>query len=126
MEYLSQRGYKYLYVYDDCFVSTNYDRLDQIVELFSRYDFEYHIDARYELLSTPILEKISSINFHTIKIGIQSSSLEVNEVVNRTMNISRFIQTIETLQKKNIQITLDMILGLPTESLSQFLHTLEF
>jgi len=49
LDYLSSNGYKSIYLYDDCFLTTNYSRLDQILELLNSYDLNYYTAIRYEM-----------------------------------------------------------------------------
>ena len=47
----------------DNYVNTNYNRLEEINSLLSKYSFTYKIDSRYELLNEKIFEKLNSVNF---------------------------------------------------------------
>jgi radical SAM superfamily enzyme YgiQ (UPF0313 family) len=41
LDYLEELQYEYVYFYDDCFVTTNLRRMDEIIELLGKYRFEY-------------------------------------------------------------------------------------
>lgn len=126
LDMLSKLGYKTIDFFDDCFISTNLNRLDEVKEMLGEYDFSYKIDVRYELLTPLIFEKLKDINFSSIKIGLQSSSIATNQEIKRSFDFSRFKQTIKEMKEKEISIYIDLILWLPWESLSDFIKTLHF
>ena len=58
LDYLQKLWYRYIYFYDDCFITTNKDRLCKIVNLLNKYDFTYWISSRYEIFNIKILNEI--------------------------------------------------------------------
>ncbi len=126
LDVLEKLWYKTIRFFDDCFISTNYNRLEEINNLLSQYSFTYKIDSRYELLNEKIFKKLNSVNFWAIKIGLQSKSMQVNKEMNRNFSENHFKMTIENLKWKWISVNIDMILWLPEEVLAEFIKTLHF
>ena len=126
LDYLEEVWYRYIYFYDDCFITTNLDRIDEIIELLWNYSFSYWIAARYEVCSNNILEKLSKINISRIQIWLQSISKLSNIESKRWFDIKWFSEVMENFKKKNIKVTLDLILGLPWEWVKDFLKTFEY
>ncbi len=126
LDYLHWMKYEYIYFYDDCFITTNLHRLDGIIALLSKYNFSYGISARYEVCTNDALMRISKLNIKRIQIGLQSVSIGVNKETNRWFQKEKFTSTIEKIKNLWIDISLDIILGLPSEGLSWFLSTFRY
>lgn len=126
LDYIQKLGYKNIYLYDDCFVSTNENRLDKIVSLFSEYNFSYQIASRYETLNEINLEKLSWANITVIQVWLQSISKIANRDSKRNIDIEKFKNVIENMKLKGIEISIDLILWLPGDYLKDFLKTFHF
>lgn len=126
LDHLSELWYDSIYFYDDCFISTNLDRLDELLDILKQYDFSYQISSRYETLTLDNIEKLSSINISRIQIWLQSISIETNINMKRSLNLDEFKKRIIYMKSKWINISLDLILWLPTETLKDFIETLNF
>lgn len=126
LDYLKELQYEYIYFYDDCFVTTNLNRMDEIVELLSQYPFEYGIAARYEVCTPNNLMKLAKINIKRIQVGLQSISMEVNKDTKRWFRKEAFEKTVQKMKTLGIGLSLDIILGLPWEWLKGFLKTFNY
>ncbi len=126
LDYLEELKYSYIYFYDDCFITTNLDRLDDILRLLSNYSFEYGISARFEVCTPKNLILLSQLNIQRIQIWLQSISLEVNKETKRVFNKAAFEKTIKKMQWFWISISLDIILGLPWEWMKWFIQTFNY
>lgn len=126
LDYLQELHYDYIYFYDDCFITTNLNRIDEIIELLSKYNFSYWIAARYEVCTSSILKKISKLNIKRIQIWLQSISLKVNNETKRGFNLKEFSKTLNELNHLGISVSLDLILWLPGEWLKWFLKTFNY
>lgn len=126
LDTMQQFWYTSVYLYDDCFVSTNSDRLDELLELFSHYNFSYQIAARYEVLDEINLEKLSKANINIIQVWLQSTSKNTNINSNRNLDLNNFNSAIQNMKKRWINISIDLILWLPWDTLKDFIQTLNF
>jgi len=70
--------------------------------------------------------KISSQNRVRIGIGIQTINQDVLAVIRRKIPVSYFEKAFNLLQKENIVIKSDIILGLPLETKESYFKTIEF
>lgn len=126
LDFLEKLWYRHIYLYDDCFFSTNEGRLDEIINLFSKYKFSYQIASRYEVLNQQVLKKILKGNITRIQIWLQSISKTSNMESKRNLNIQDFVDTIQELKTKWINISIDLILWLPWDKIQDFIKTLNF
>ena len=126
LDYLEKTYYEDVYFYDDCFPTTNYDRLDEILDLLSKYNFSYCISARYEICSPEILKKFAKANITMIQIWLQSVSLEANKESKRWFRQEAFSKILSQMKDLWIGISLDIILWLPWEWLKWFLKTFNY
>lgn len=113
LDILKNCGYSTVYVYDDCFGTTNYDRMSEIVKLFSEYDFEYQIAIRYEMCTPENLELMKGLKLSFVQIGLQSASKATNAKIGRNFHLERMKKVVEFLKKNGAFVSLDVILGLP-------------
>lgn len=126
LDYLAELKYEYIYFYDDCFITTNLNRIDELIILLSQYKFSYGISVRYEVCSSEILLKLSRVNIKRVQIGLQSISLKVNTEVKRWFHKWRFEKVLQQMKELWIIVSLDIILWLPGEWLKGFLKTFQY
>lgn len=127
IEYLRRAGIKRIYFYDDCFITTNKDRLDEVVAMMKKFpDVSYYIAIRYEACTPEILEKFIGITFYNVQIGLQS--IKHNSAHLRSFNNDKLISTIESMRKysRGSFISIDLILGLPGETVDEFKESFKY
>lgn len=113
LDVLKNCGFKTVYVYDDCFATTNFDRMAEIVELFASYDFEYQIAVRYETCTGDNLELLKNLKLSFVQIGLQSASKATNAKIGRNFHHERMKKVVSFLKENGAYVSLDVILGLP-------------
>ncbi len=126
LDYLKKMHYNDIYLYDDCFLTTNYDRLDVILELLWGYDFEYGISIRYEMCVPEIFKKLEYLNLYRVQVGLQSISIDANKNTNRFIHIWKFSDLVENFRARWVLVSIDLILWLPWETLKDFIATLNY
>lgn len=124
LEYLASAGVKNIYFFDDCFVTTNKNRLAAVVELMNRFPFSYYIATRYEACDEESLSLLATVNFSKVQIGLQS--ITHNSAHKRSFNHEKLVRTFDALNTQRDKISIDIILGLPGETKDDFLATLDF
>lgn len=126
LEYLKEMYYEDIYVYDDCFLTTNVDRLEDVLSLMWKYDFYYGLSIRYEMCNPKVFDMLKNINLYRVQIGLQSISLEANKITGRGLNIERFKWIVQKFRERGVVVSIDIILWLPWETLKDFLKTVTF
>lgn len=87
------------------------------------------IATRPDCLSDEIIELISSYNdklYTWVELGLQTSNEEVAKIINRGYTLDIFEDSLDRLRKKNIDVVVHTILGLPRESKEDMLNTIKY
>jgi radical SAM superfamily enzyme YgiQ (UPF0313 family) len=115
-----------VFVLDPTF-NINSERALRIMELIKKYasDIHFTFEIRAELLDERLAESFAELNC-SLQIGLQSSQIKVLKNVNRTLNPGEFSKKIDLLNKYGTVFGLDLIYGLPGDSLQGFLKSLDF
>lgn len=124
LAYLKSIGIVGVYFYDDCFVTTNKDRVDSIINLMLKYDFYYYIALRYEACNPDILSKLSRLKFYNVQIGLQSITHNADH--KRSFNHDKMVQAVDVFKRSGSTVSIDLILGLPGETKEDFEKTLQY
>ena len=131
MQYLIDRGARYLFMLDDCFVVKR-DRFVAILEAYKKRFSqrknmpEMMIMSRPEFLDEEIIQQFLEMNITYIQLGLQTIHPEAQFLMGRGVTLERFKQITQWLKKANIKICLDVIIGLPHDDLGHCLKTLDF
>lgn len=126
LDYLKEMYYRSVYLYDDCFLTSNWDRLDSLLELLSNYDFFYWISIRYEMCNSDIFTKLQQIKLYSVQIVLQSISMDSNKTTWSWLDLIKFKDLVLQFRNKWTIVSIDIILWLPWEKLKDFLKTVTF
>ncbi len=85
----------------------------------------FHFEIRAELLDEEMADLFAELDC-ALQIGMQSSDPRVLRAVGRTFDPDLFRARIDLLVRRNIVFGLDLIYGLPTDSLEGFHASLEY
>jgi radical SAM superfamily enzyme YgiQ (UPF0313 family) len=79
-----------------------------------------------EFLTEEAASMLKECGFTSVEVGLQSINPVVLKNINRPTNIKRFIDGIDALKKRHIDFVIDLIIGLPGETLQSFEETIKF
>lgn len=129
LQFLMQHSVAQVKLVDRTF---NYDarRADEIWRfiLEQNRSSHFHFEIAADLLNDAVLETLKLVPPDTFRfeIGIQSTSPATLEQVNRATDLGRLFYVIRRLKNEtNIELHLDLVAGLPGESYSGFLESLQ-
>lgn len=88
-------------------------------------DTFYYFEARAEFIDVELAKAFASIPC-ALQIGLQSADEKVLSLVNRTMNRKQFVNKISILNNCGVNFGLDLIYGLPGDTLSGFKNSIDF
>ncbi len=97
-----------------------------------RDEFEFEADAEISIEVDPreieadILDHLHNEGFNRVSIGVQDFNKEVQQLVNREQDEEFIIELVKRARQLGYRSTnLDLIYGLPKQTLESFKHTLE-
>lgn len=72
------------------------------------------------------LEELNNKTYLTIELGLQSTKKETNKLINRCETIDEFENMVKKLRKRNINVVVHIINGLPYETKEDMLNTVKY
>lgn len=80
--------------------------------------------ARIDTLDEQIIDKMKESNLSAIYIGLETGSEKMQGDINKNINITKAISTIQYLLSKGIKVTISFIYGLANESEEDLIETI--
>lgn len=126
IERFSAAGVEEVFVLDPTF-NADARRMAEAVRVFREAgpDLRYMIELRAELLGARQAELLAGINC-AVQIGLQSADPSVLANVNRGIDPDTFAARLRLLDEAGILYGLDLIYGLPGDTLAGFRRSLDF
>ena len=115
-----------IFVLDPTF-NINKDRALSIIKLIKENapDIHFTFEIRAELLDEELAEAFSELHC-SLQIGLQSSQVNVLKNVNRSLNPNQFSEKIDLLNKFGAVFGLDLIYGLPGDTITGFMDSFDY
>ncbi len=118
---------------DDCFL-TSKNRLKEFVSEFKKRKqknpslkyIKMLVMSRPELLDEEALQLMHELNVSFIQIGLQTINPELQHYMTRKIEIDKFKEIAKTMHKYDMMLKLDVIIGLPGDTLDYFKKTLDY
>lgn len=92
----------------------------------NKNNISLHTEIRAELVDEELAGLFDKANIKYLEVGLQSSDPKVLRCVNRKTDIKRFVRGINFLKKYDLNAEVQLILGLPKDTLNSFKRSLEF
>lgn len=90
----------------------------------SKREFSIEIDPR--TVDSSRLQTLADFGFNRISLGVQDTNLEVQRAVNRIQDPEATLQLVDQARLRGFNsVSIDLIYGLPKQSLTSFENTLE-
>jgi len=115
-----------VFVLDPTF-NINKDRALSVINLIKENAPSIHFtfEIRAELLDEELAASFTELNC-SLQIGLQSSNVDVLKNVNRSLNSKHFSEKIDLLNKYGAVFGLDLIYGLPGDTMTGFMNSLDY
>lgn len=126
LDYLESIWIDSINMYDDCFLTTNRDRLKEIVDLLWNYNMSYRIAVRYEMCTPETFNILKWLKLNAVQIWLQSTSKETNTRIRRNINDESFQKIIAEFKGRWVGISIDTIIWLPWETYDDFMRTYKY
>jgi radical SAM superfamily enzyme YgiQ (UPF0313 family) len=85
----------------------------------------WHFEARAELVTRAQARRFADLGA-SLQIGLQTSNPEVSAKIGRVLDIKRYCSRIDILNQEGVNFGLDLIYGLPDDTLSGYRRSLDF
>jgi radical SAM superfamily enzyme YgiQ (UPF0313 family) len=123
-----REGVPYVFVLDPTF-NADPERargiLDMIEEEASGAPIHWHFEVRAELLNRPQARRFARLGA-SLQIGLQTASPRIAELAGRGFTLRRFLSGIKLLNEEGVIFGLDLIYGLPGDTLGGYRRSLDF
>lgn len=127
LNYLVNKEVDTVFVLDPTF-NLNAERAKEILRFlienapsFMHFTFE----VRAELIDEEMAQLFSILNC-SLQIGLQTSDEKISERINRNLDRNKFSEKCQLLAKYGVAYGIDIIIGLPDDTLSGFRKTVNF
>jgi radical SAM superfamily enzyme YgiQ (UPF0313 family) len=123
-----REGVPYVFVLDPTFNTDNrraLDMLDMINRESRGAGIHWHFEARAELLTGEQARSFAALGA-SVQIGLQTADPRVSSLVGRPFDRGRFTAGLGRLNRAGVIFGLDLIYGLPGDSLAGFRRSLDF
>lgn len=127
LDFLIQHDVRNVFVLDPTF-NLNKDRAKRILRLLienAPSSMHFTFEIRAELIDEEMAGMFATLNC-SLQIGLQSSNPQVLQGINRTFDKKDFTEKIGLLNKVGAAFGLDIIIGLPSDTLASFRETVNF
>lgn len=122
-------GLQYVYFIAENFLATSRERFEKFAELYKAQDVKtpFYIDTRPETLSPEKVKVLGAIGCEGIAMGIESGDDDFRKkVLGRNMRNSQIVQAAKNVRENsNIRLSVNNIIGFPTETREQIFRTIE-
>ncbi len=127
IEWIYQKGIRKFWFADPSF-SINMERVDRLMEEILRKDLKIKIwlETRADLISEDLLKKMKSAGVYLIAYGLESASESVLENLDKKISLDDMRKAVDLTQKQGIDVELFTQYGLPNESFTDAMKTLQF
>ncbi|MHB9154860.1 MAG: B12-binding domain-containing radical SAM protein [Endomicrobiales bacterium] len=128
LEYIAARGKREVGFCDSSFVSSpNFEELcGRLKQVRKRYGVAFFACAFAEDITEEKAELLRECGFYAVEIGLQSANRSTLKAVGRNIDRERFVNGIKLLERKGIPYLVDVIAGLPGDTLEDYKETLRF
>lgn len=88
--------------------------------------FRYGGELVAELVEEEIADLLAAAGFHTVEVGLQSTNPDTLRTIQRFHHRERFLRGVRLLKARGIRVRVDLILGLPKETLASAKAGIDF
>ncbi|MBJ6727313.1 B12-binding domain-containing radical SAM protein [Geomesophilobacter sediminis] len=127
LKHLIDSGVKRLYLADPTF-NLNPKRAKEILKYICSINKTASINTelRAELLDQETIDLLEQAGVGFLEIGLQSTNPATLKIIGRETNFAKFEQGIALLRKSPINYVIQLIIGLPGDSLSTFKTSMDY
>lgn len=126
LDYFVTRKVPSVFVLDPTFNADNKRALTILDQLLDKgRDIHWHFEVRAELLNRDQARRFAELGA-SLQIGLQTADPGVSARVGRPLNLAKFKQKIDILNEEGVVFGLDLMYGLPTDTLQGFMKSVDY
>jgi len=128
IRYWLEQDVRQIFLMDPVF-NLNSERAKEICRFIVEHNHRrvpFHTEVWAEFIDDEMAQLFAAANFAFIEVGLQTSDHAVLEIVERRFKRQQFIEGIGFLKKHELKFELQLIAGLPGETLETFRRSLDF
>lgn len=127
LEKIKEAGEKTVGLIDPNFFC-NHDHAEGVIRLLSGKGLEFQVEANAEDMNEKVIDLLVASSCYQVNIGLQSANPAALKLCGRPYDMELFETNLRLLAQKapDIAIELDLIYGLPGDTLEGFLNSLDF
>ncbi|MFA5013826.1 MAG: radical SAM protein [Candidatus Paceibacterota bacterium] len=117
---------KHVHFVNGAFAPNFYEICEKIKKINKDKKICFYGFSYAEHLNERTADLLKECNFTGLDMGLQSVNVTALEAINRKNNLEKFVTGINLLRERNIEFVIDIIIGLPGDTLRGFKRTLKF
>lgn len=102
------------------------DFCKMVQEINKDKTLKFRCFVQADLIDEASARLLKESNFIGVEVGLQSTNPEVLKGINRSMDIDRFLIGVRNLEREGVPVTVDLIIGLPEDSVTTFENTMKY
>lgn len=100
--------------------------LERLAEINADRKLGFFAELRADTLTPEQAALMAKVNFLDVEVGVQSTDLNVLRAIRRPANIAQVEKGIRLLTGAGVKVTLDLMYGLPEQTLDDVLRSIEW
>lgn len=101
------------------------ERLREIAA-WNKNKVRLHTEARVDRIDSVLADLFKEAGFGSMETGLQSTNAEILRKIGRALDPEAFAKGAHLLLERGVDLQIDIILGLPGDTLDSFLETVDF
>jgi hypothetical protein len=123
-----KQGLEEIVFLDPCF--SRRPNLEALLEGLATFNpdryLHFSAECNAETINQDLAEKMARAGFVQLEVGLQSMKRSTLRNIHRTIHVKRFLQGVRSLQDCGIEVMVDLIAGLPGDTLSDICGSLDW
>jgi radical SAM superfamily enzyme YgiQ (UPF0313 family) len=117
---------KMVYFEDDVFPLYNTNWLDEFCKEYPAINKPFHIQLRVEVVKDAAIRRLKEVGLHSVTFAIESGNYYLRKsVLGRTMTDTQILDAAEIINKHDIKLRTQNMIGIPDETIETAIQTVE-
>jgi radical SAM superfamily enzyme YgiQ (UPF0313 family) len=126
LKYLKSKYNSKCFSFQDDNINTNHKRTIELMNSIKNTDIKWYALSSANLMTKKIIRAMSSAGCRWIQFGLESGSNNILKLMNKPVNLKRFVEVMKNCVEVNIKPQLNIIMGYPGETESDVDKTLSY